>query len=878
MRYLLIFVFVLCGLIVISDEFELIDLTSRSRNFEKIIGERVNSRVIIDGGIVLKVLPTPRLEIINFKALDQDTLVFSTDKITLDIGFNELINGFANLNKVSITMNEALLNTSDFHKYLAFSKGKYEIEIKIKKADIDIHQGYMLKNELSISNLLFSSTSSGIITSGEFNLNNQKIGYNLEFSDNKNISLNINNDGFSFYLNLNDFDRTNLSIKDGKIDFKLKKIDNLLQFIFPEYKPDPVLKSQDKALEYNLNLSGDLIMDINREITLQNVDINSNFIEGVDIKFRLYQVMDHLLESYLYLSADKINLSYIKDIIAGDIEVNDLLKNLLSTSRITESINLNLNFDIKKLVLNSGQINNCFLSTYNILDRIIIDRLDIDLPGDSKLNFNGLISGNEIRQKINGVLQVESDDKDSLMSWYSNEQSHNKEKKKLKFGSRIFGMQNLIKISQYYLEVDEAKLQGNAYLYEIPYEAPVKIILADGSNINFDDLGFVSQWDNYIMKLYDADADKSGEEYFKLTKANSWIRSFDKNLYLNINLRDTIVRKEKIAGIRAVLNISANELDVKYLKIRNDKIDGEVKLKFVLPVLRPQLTTDLNFKTLDLQYGINLFMPNPDDATYDLQKLNFFSANNYDGNLKFKVDNLIISETINPTLVNGEANLKFGYLLVPKLQYSLWNGQFDVNGSVLLSSNKPTFECTASIYNIDPKEIFNKITGVDKITGYMSLAGSLKGDLTKWDDFNKISGQVDFLGAQITWNGFNLNKVVEAVDGQYTKDSKLQAVEYYSQYGSTIFDFLKGSMIIKNGVVNINNGSMSDKRLAGSFNVNYSLASKNLNSASSFAFIPAGSSKTLTMNFKTSGSIANPTDNTVDYNEVSNFVSGASKN
>ena len=72
MRYLIIFILITSALILISDEFELVDLSNRTADFEKSLSKKLDYRVVIDGGIVLKLLPTPHLEIINFKVFDQD--------------------------------------------------------------------------------------------------------------------------------------------------------------------------------------------------------------------------------------------------------------------------------------------------------------------------------------------------------------------------------------------------------------------------------------------------------------------------------------------------------------------------------------------------------------------------------------------------------------------------------------------------------------------------------------------------------------------------------------------------------------------------------------------------------------------------------------
>lgn len=878
MKYLFILIILLSTLVVISDEFELINLTSQSKKLEKTLSDKLNSKVVIDGGIVVKILPKPYLEIINLKVFDNDILVFSTNKVLFDIGVSELLNGFSTLNKVSARMNEASLrgiSDNQYLKYLTAIQDDSDIIINVTKADVDIN---VLQKTVEITNLLFTSINKQIITSGQIDHNKQKIQYSFKTGDEKDISLNIDSDGFALDINLNDFNKEDFTLKDGDFNFKIKKVDSILQLMFDNYRPKKDNKPVDKAVQYILNASGDIFMDLNNEITLQNIKADSNFIDGLEIDFRLYKVMDNLLESYIYLAFDTVNLSYIKDVIAGDLDVNNVFKKLLSASNIGQYINLNFNLKLQKLLLNNGQINNIFLSTYHILNRVIIDRFDMTLPGESLVSFNGFIAGNAIRRQINGSLKLTTDDDITLLDWYNRDKTDDSlVKQKLSFNSRVFAMENLLKINRYTLTRGKEILLGTGSFYDIPYEAPVKIIVVDGTNIDLDTVGVRNKWDLYLKKLYNADSDKSGEEYFKLTNANHWLRSIDKHFYLSLKLQDTIFRDQIIPKISTMLEILPGELDVKNLTINSEKIDGTVQFKFILPVLRPNIISNINFKTFDLKYAMDLFLPKFDDIENTVNKINFLSANNYDAVLKLQIDNLIIDEKMNPQLVNGELDLRFGSLRIPRLQYSLWNGQFDISAAINLTTTKPTFDCGFSIYNIDPQEFFYRLTDTNKITGYMSFAGNIQGNLIQIDDFQRINGNIDFLGAQIIWQGFNIDKIIEIVDGQYTADTKAQSVEYYTSNGSTTFDLLKGQIGINHGLINIDNASISDKRLAGLFSMNFDLPSKSIESMSSFAFIPSGFTKTLTINFKTSGNIKNPSENTVDYKTVSDFITPTSK-
>jgi len=871
-HFLLLLTLIICGTIFISDKLELIDLTGKVQEIEKTIGDKLKLKVVIDGGAVLKFLLTPHIEVIGFKIFDGNKLVFRSDKLLLKIPPTVLL-GLSDLDNVNVEMNDASIEINDLKPFLEFTKDDFDITVRIDKVNVEINETNLIQSNFYVRHLVLLTTNGELTTEGQLDLQNQYVKYLFKISNEKDILFTIDSPGGEFKINLNNFDKKNFTIRDGKIYMKIKKIDSILPFIIDNYKPHEI-QVTDKASQYNLELSSDLFLDVNNEITIKNTIINSNFIDDLKVDLRLYKVMDEILGTHLSISASKINLTYVKDVVMSDISINDILQKFFNPSKLSKYLNFHLDIQVKKIILSDGEATDLVWNTYDILNKMIIDKMKITLPGDSHLDFQGLISCNDIRKKINAKVSLESSDDISFINWLTGEERYgdNTIRRKFVFTSDVFGIQNLFKISDYTIQNGETFATGNIYLYDIPYESPIRRLLLNGYKINLDQLGLTERWDSYLTELYSADADKTGEDYFRLTNANRWIRSINTNLYLALKLQDTTIRGEKIPNITAALDVNPNMLNIHKLKLEHEKINGEVNFVFFLPVLRPQLTADIKFNTLDFQYATKVLVP----KMHEDDKINFFSAHNYDGSLKFKIDKLITDKETIATWVNGEAKLKFGNISIPKVQYSMWNGQFEASADIVISSNKPIFECAVSIYNIDPRYMFYKLTGIDKITGYMSLAGNMKGKLTTWDDLNKINGKLDFMGAEVIWDGFNLDKLVEIVDGNYTNNSKLQGVEYYSKYGSTTFDVLKGTIVINDGLVSIDNANVNDSRLAGLFSANYDLGSKTVNSAASFAFIPSGSTQSLTINMKTDGNIAN-SNSEVDYSQVSEFINSSGK-
>ena len=389
---------------------------------------------------------------------------------------------------------------------------------------------------------------------------------------------------------------------------------------------------------------------------------------------------------------------------------------------------------------------------------------------------------------------------------------------------------------------------------------------------------FTDTFDSYLKNLYLADPDKTGEQYFKLTSTDKWIRCFDKHLHMNLDLDNTTIRGQKIKNIKAIINIKPSNLNIQSIKFDDEKINGDLNFNLFLPVMRPQVSGKINLQYLDWKFFQSI-LPSYGyfygENSKINQKINLFSANSYDGSLnididKFKVNDEIILENINALL-----ELQLGSLLMKKLNYKLWNGIFDLKAGAAISSNNPLLNLHFSVFNVNPKGLFKQITGIDKMDGYMSFAGDLKGNLIRFDDIKKINGQIAFEGAQVSWDGLGLNDVIKVTDSDYTKDSKLANVDYYMHYGKTVFDSLKGYMLFNKGIIKVDNASLTTHRLAGVYSMNYNLFANEINGVGAFAFIPVNSKDTLMVKTKITGDLLKPQDNTVDYTEVTAFIKKA---
>lgn len=867
--YFVVFIFLIFGLVLISDNFDLIDASESQNTIIKSLEDTYKFKILISDSVHVKILPTPQIVISDISVLYDGQNVFKASDITLHTNFLSLIKLILSKETIEISaldFDEGDINYDLITKYLDENSdiqkpfdGKNFV-IKFSSLHIDSK----FKN-LNIINSTIKHESSKIIGDGEIVLNKQNIKYSIDsqIKDNytSDINLSLGNKNFNSKISLNDFSYSKLKLDNGKIDLKIidlthnkednkSKLDNDLEFLCS-------IKSNDD------------------EIYLDEVDFKGEVLEKPSLTAKIYKVSDKILELQMWFFADSIYLDTVEDFLSlSEISLNQVMKDIFDFSPTSENFNLNLNARVKKIHLKSGEINNFDLSTYTVMGRTLIDKLNLDCPGDSNLRIAGTIFGNNIRQKFNGIAEVGSEKFHELLSWYKGVDDVDfRKSKKLYAISSVFAMQNILKASDFDIKLDNVIGNANISLYEIPYSAPVKRFFIQVENLDLDEIGFTSALDIYIRKLYQADDDKNGEKYFKLTNADSWLRKFNKQLSLDLTMHNLNFRDQKIGLVNTVIDASSSLLNIKSLKIDDPRINGEIEFKFRLPVLRPQITLRTDLSYLDTNFFTSLLPKEEYLGKYDPndKSINFYSANSYDGKFDIKIDEMVIDNDTTIKELNASGTLKLGYLLAKDFNFNAWNGNIKSNFGIILSTNKPVFTLSFNVYNINPRLPMRYITSLDKIDGYLSIAGIIKGNLREIGN-NQIYGKTEFAGALISWDGFNLGKIIEITDGEYTTESKLQGVDYYSKYGKSLFDSMTGSMNIIDGVVKMDNIKLTNNRVSGLSSINYDLASRAVSSVGAFAFIPAASTDQLTITTKTHGKLPTPKENTIDISKVEEFI------
>jgi hypothetical protein len=342
---------------------------------------------------------------------------------------------------------------------------------------------------------------------------------------------------------------------------------------------------------------------------------------------------------------------------------------------------------------------------------------------------------------------------------------------------------------------------------------------------------------------------------------NYWLRNLP-HTYFNVHFTNaTLDNSITIQQLNIIGNTSKSHINIDQFNITSNLLDAQLQLKASLQLFRPTFNGVLNINKLDLNYINNLISPleqmenyknailkqtTVDSTNFILGEdvINLFGINNYDGNI-----DLYIQNCYNPNISQISANidLKSGILFIKNLQMNVNNGQVKAEAYVIASS-MAYYNTVFSLYNINPNELFQAITGIDEIDGIMSIVGTMNSQgNTMTALISNSTGTINFIGKQMTIQGFNMNALVQLADSN--SDTRNQ-IEYYSNNESTLFNTISGSINIKQGIAELNNINFNNKRINGLYNAYYNLYNKEFKSIGVFAFSTNTSPVTMQLNLE----------------------------
>ncbi|OEY86711.1 hypothetical protein BIY23_02525 [Wolbachia pipientis] len=643
----------------------------------------------------------------------------------------------------------------------------------------------------------------------------------------------------------------------GKINDKKKNLNivvesNLVNLVFKGNKAQEKLNGQ---LELTVNNNSNTVSNL---MKLFKFNLPLYFIpnESIHILSNVLVNKDEFLMTDLNINSDSVQASGIihndrksnhTNIIINFSKIimknnpNIDIKELLECFKNSIPKNLNLNLDLKAPSVNSQEkkILDNFSTSVKFSNGQATINILFKLSGANKLsNMSGTISSNDILSEFDGELNVTGRDFRSLIQYFSpsmiiQENEENEENEfalysQLHLGPRILSMSDIsLSVST---PIDKEFLKG---AIKINYTKKHNVV---GGRINIHNLN-INRYNNLI--------------HLSRTR---WLKNFKYNIHIKTVINDLTLNNIKIKNLDFLLKIKKHKLAANQIKIEGEDFNmtGDVQLsleqKHTKPLLDIHLTgTELNGNIIALQDLIEKTNNPRQKIQWSTQKLDFLNnIEHFDANIHIDAQKFQFREKILKDF-NLDAFIEHGTVKIRQANYELENGKVLFQGYLKPDSINTSF----SISDLE-------ITGIDNITGLISLMGTIKTygqSIINWAD--NCSGEITLGARELKFSGLNLNGlIVNLLSNNKTEITKFIQIDVYK--GDTIFNDIIAKTDIKGGICSTSLQFNIDQA-SGSGVANFALSNFILHSKLVLFFIPQNYSNPVQFEMYLDGPIWLPT-------------------
>jgi len=875
----------------------------------------------VDGNVGVSILP-PAVTVGKISLYDaKHALVLTAKEIRLNIEISNILSGIKSMDVKNISISRGGINFKglinhirgsgvDFKSLSLDSVVLEKCQFLADKGDQGIVPYKMIKD------LNATIRHGALLKKGDLNivsdllLNNVKYDFTGHFDDldsngsSSKAAIKFSNSAVSF-----DFagELKNLFISPelkGSISSQVANVENFKHII----KSNPFLEGffKNNQLILKSDFSADSKMIKISDITVASRDIQ-NLKGNIEIDLSYGTEMD------INVSIDKIDLDAVKKDLPvpsdeakqGSGQYLSYLVNTFDFS-LDDSLSAMIGINIKEIALNGDKITDIKGSMDIFNGIMLIDSISANFPGSGKASFDGKVTHNTIRPQLNGQMKLQIPDFKNFASWADIKDKRIADMKHLVAALDLDLIPNHLIMDNIKAALGDVKFVGKIIAHDdtntnLSFDASLRF-----NQLNLDDLQITDEVDGLLYNLFVSDFDKTGEKFSAFTRDLRWLRTWKHRLNLELTVDEVVLKKQSLDNVYMSMELMSNNLLINRISVDSDNMTFHGNLNMTMPLFRPYIAGKIIFDKLDVTKAALLL---PDFSTYrkayrdsltatfaatpakdpveeqdrknalelSTYEFNFLGATNYDADLDLEINNIasqtpIAALTFHANLLNGVINIK-------NISAQAFDGAVEGNASIVAITSVPYFNAAFALINVQPGKIYNFITGYPKnMDGYLSASVQIAARGMNSDGlYNNLSGKAEFAAKRVPWNGFDLGKVIEGVESSWDISDKMKVVKYYTDYGNTIFDSVKGSIAIADGIATTNNVLLQNDRVSAVLAASYSIPSKMCSLVSRYAFIPTGRNNQLLIDMQSKGEISQlKTD--VSYDSIQKYLIAMSAN
>lgn len=882
----LLLVFLISALAFAAPYFISVDAVKSKfiENFEK----ETSQKISVEGGASFGLLPSPTIDLQQVKIHISEDEILDINNVELGVSWGALFGGIPEIKSVSIA--NSSLNFADvqnFYKSLANKTA----------------------NSTSISNIGLKKTSIIINPQSDFfgviNVQDGEISY----IPGKYLKTSIvcDSDGVNYTIDANladdgsNADSSYAEIKTGygmlefkgQADLKSKQVKGkaIVKLFDSSHQIDAQTKVLHSISGSNFSGSADISFQ-DSQLDFSNMQFSSESIsKGIgDMQLNL----GYWNELTLNYSIDQVDFDTIikaqKNQTENSITLDQFLKSLLNSFNldVPDNITGSVVGNINSILINGQKVENFAVESNLFQGKFILNEFNAVLPGQTTLNIQGTLSHNDVRPKFSGSISINSPNFGQLAPWlHVNEQivslyGNNN----LSFQADIDLIPRSLRFDSVRIAIGDLRSMGKL---AIKHYGESKLYVSSSmryNKIDMDALKWTDSIENYLQDLYVKDYLKDQNTILEASNDFAWLRDFPVNLSMDIDVDNLIYRGNLYQKASLESTVNSNMLHIEKFNLGSTDGAAHGEIKFTISGIDPKVEGNITFDRLTEKFLPKLLPANDmlNKAKYDTLKaanistkevdpdyLSFYSLNGMTVVLDLNVKDYKSSSI---KFQNAQAKLisQNGYINLLKLTADAFSGKLTMSGNMSIGSLVTNFNTNFTLNNFEMDELLLPLFGYNKLNGFASISGSLKGKGVKVTDFpHSIAGSFDLLGKKIGWEGFDLGQITGTVDASNKLADKVTNINYYSQNGETVFEDLSGSISVNNGLANLKDFKMTNSRISGAYAANVDIPTSNIASSATFAFIPVSRATPLNISMQSTGTLKNP-KTTITMDDVNNYM------
>lgn len=532
---------------------------------------------------------------------------------------------------------------------------------------------------------------------------------------------------------------------------------------------------------------------------------------------------------------------------------------------IAKEFNMLSEVNIKQLTYNKQSINKIIFNADVFNGDLVINEFTATMPGNSFFEVTGSMKHNAIRPRFSGEMSISGDNLRVVAEWlgFPTKDVPEGALSKYKLNSDVVLLPQKINLSSMDLSVDKTRGNGSVII-RYGDVSPKIISNLHISHLDLDTYHLTEPLIAVLKTYYNEDKD------IPMSKNFNWLRSLAGQISGELTMDNTMFNQVNYREFSSLFSVSPGKLSIEKLGIDSDLVDLTASMSFDTTSIRPKIALRINADKLDTAAFSALEQPTP-IANAPAQKtpgtasperwstvpFYFFGIDRFDGRVEinaksFKHHLLELNDlALNLRLYEGTIGFD-------NFTSKYTTGDINVKG-ILNIEDTPNLAVSFALNNIELGNFLKAFTGMDSISGYSSVSGSVVTYGNNYAEWVKnAKSNMGAIGRAIKVSNFGLHDLISK-SGDVTIAKQLNDIAHTAaSNGTTTFDTVETQMQTALGMLDFTGMKLTTSRTSGIMSGRIDLANWLMNLVGKFAYISPDNDKTVNLGFNAVGPVDAP--------------------